>query len=90
MKLTDGLEGNIGERCTEVVVEEAFEDVERDVREAGVNVGVDSQDYSVSPDDAAGDNVSLMARKLCFLILLPPPAATRWHQSRELHTQRVG
>lgn len=63
MKLTDGLEGNIGEHCTEVVVEEAFEDVERDVREAGVNVGVDSQDDSVSPDDAARDNVSLMAKK---------------------------
>lgn len=63
MKLTDGLEGNIGEHCTEVVVEEAFEDVERDVREAGVNVGVDSQDDGVSPDDAARDNVALMAKK---------------------------
>lgn len=62
VKLTNGLEGHIGERRTEVVVEEAFEDVERDVREAGVNVGVDGEDYSVSADDAARDNVSLMAK----------------------------
>lgn len=62
-KLTDDLEGHVSERCTEVVVEEAFEDVQRDVGEAGVNVGVDGQDYSVSADDAAGDDVSLLSKK---------------------------
>lgn len=57
--VVDGLEGHVSEHCTEVVVEEAFEDVQRDVGEAGVNVGVDSQNYSVRTDNAARDDVSL-------------------------------
>lgn len=40
-----------------------FEDVERDVGEAGVNVGVDGQDRSVSTDHATRENVSLRHRK---------------------------
>lgn len=62
-ELTDGLEGHVSEHCTEVVVEEAFEDVQRDVGEAGVNVGVDSQNYSVRTDNAARDDVSLIPKK---------------------------
>lgn len=64
--LTDDLEGHVSEHCAEVVVEEAFEDVQRDVGEAGVNVGVDGQDYSISTDDAARDDVSLMSQKHMF------------------------
>lgn len=61
MKLTDGLEGHVGEHRTEVVVEEAFEDVQRNVREAGVDVGVHGQNYSVTADNAACDDVSLLS-----------------------------
>lgn len=63
MKLTDGLKRHVSERCTEVVVEEAFQDVQRDVGEACVNVDVDGQNYSISTDDSARDYVSLMSQK---------------------------
>lgn len=63
MKLTDGLKGYVSERCTEVVVEEAFQDVQRDVGEACVNVDVDGQNHSISTDDTARDYVSLMSQK---------------------------
>lgn len=59
VKLTDGLEGHVSERRAEVVVEEAFEDVQRDVGEACVNVDADGQNYSVCTDDTACDDVSL-------------------------------
>lgn len=64
MKLTDGLEGHVSEHRAEVVVEEAFEDVQRDVRQAGVDVGVHGQDYSVATDNAARDDVSLLSKGL--------------------------
>lgn len=57
--LTDALEGHVSEHGTEVVVEEAFEDVEGDVRQAGVDVGVNRQDHSVGTNNAARDDVSL-------------------------------
>lgn len=60
VKLTDDLEGHVGERCAVAVVEQAFEDVQRDVGEAGVNVGVDGQNYGVGTDHAARDDVSLL------------------------------
>lgn len=59
-ELTDGLERHVGERCTEVVVEEAFEDVQGDVRQTGVDVGVDGQNHSVRSDNAACGDVSLI------------------------------
>lgn len=62
-ELTDGLEGHVCEHCAEVVVEEAFEDVHCDVGQAGVNVGVDGEDDSVSSDDAARGDVSLILKK---------------------------
>lgn len=64
--LTNDLEGHVSEHCAEIVVEEAFEDVQCDVGEAGVNVGVDGQDYSISTDDAACDDVSLLSQKHMF------------------------
>lgn len=57
------MEGHISEHCAEVVVEEAFEDVHCDVGEAGVHVGIDGQNDSVSTDYATRDDVSLMAKK---------------------------
>lgn len=57
--VVNGLEGHVSEHCTVVVVEEAFEDVQRDEGQAGVNVGIDSQNYSISPNDATRDDVSL-------------------------------
>ncbi len=68
-ELTNGLEGHVGERCTEVVVEEAFEDVHCDVGQAGVNVGVDGQNHSVSSDHAARGDVSLMMNQTHTLLL---------------------
>lgn len=64
-ELTYGLERHVSEHSTEVVVEEAFEDVQGDVRQAGVNVGVDGQNDSVSADNAAGGDVALKHRKRC-------------------------
>lgn len=60
--LTDALEGHVREGAAEVGVQEALEDVERDVGEAGVHVGVDGQDHSVSPHHPAGEDVSLVRR----------------------------
>ena len=57
------MEGHVSERGAEVVVEEALEDVERDVGQAGVNVGVDGQDDGVRPDDAARHDVALATKK---------------------------
>ena len=59
MQLTDGLEGHVGEGCVEVVVEETLEDVERDVGQTGVDVGVDSQDHSVRTNNTTSNDVSL-------------------------------
>lgn len=61
--LTDGLEGHVGEGRAEVGVEEALEDVERDVGEAGVNVGVDGQDHGVRPHHATREDVPLGHRR---------------------------
>lgn len=58
-ELTDGLERSVREGGAEVVVEETLQDVERDVGEAGVDVGVDGQDHGIRPDHAAGDDVPL-------------------------------
>lgn len=62
-ELTDGLEGHVSERGVEVVVEEALEDVQRDVGQAGVNVGVDGQNDGVRADDAARHDVALVTKK---------------------------
>lgn len=62
-ELTYGLEWYVSKHGTEVVVEEAFEDVQGDVRQAGVNVGVDGQNDSVSTNNAAGGDVTLKHRK---------------------------
>lgn len=59
-ELTDGLEGHVSEGGAEVGVQEAFEDVERDVGEAGVDVGVGGQHHRVSADHAARQDVALM------------------------------
>lgn len=64
------MEGHVSEHRTEVVVEEALEDVQRDVGEAGVNVGVDGQNHSVGADHAARDDVSLMTNEKHMLLLL--------------------
>lgn len=60
VKLTDDLEGHVGESCAVAAVEQAFEDVQRDVGEAGVNVGVDGQNDGVGTDHAARDDVPLL------------------------------
>lgn len=54
------MEGHVSERRAEVVVQDAFEDVQSEVGEAGVNVGVEGQNHGVSTDDAARNDVSLM------------------------------
>lgn len=62
-ELTDGLERHVSERLAEVAVEEAFEDVEGDVGQAGVDVGIDGQNQSVGADEATRGDVSLMSNK---------------------------
>lgn len=57
------MEGNVSEHGAEVAVEETFEDVQCDVGETGVDVGVDSQDYSVGTNYTARDDVSLISKK---------------------------
>lgn len=57
--LTNGLKRHVSEHCAEGVVEQAFEDIQSDVREACVNVGVDSQNHSVSANDPTCGDVSL-------------------------------
>ena len=57
------MEGYVGEDGAEVVVEETFEDVQADVGQAGVDVGVDGQNYSVRPDHATCDDVTLATER---------------------------
>lgn len=57
--LTDGLEWYVSEGSTEVVVEEAFEDVEGDVGQAGVDVGADGQNHSIRSNYTTCSDVTL-------------------------------
>lgn len=61
--LTNSLEGHVSERWAEVAVEEAFEDVQGDVREACVDVGVDGQNDGVCTDNATCHDVPLKAKQ---------------------------
>lgn len=62
-ELTNGLERHVGEHGAEVVVEKALEDVHGDVRQAGVDVGVDGQNDSVRSDNSTCDDVTLKQNK---------------------------
>lgn len=58
-ELTYRLKRYVCEHSTEVFVEEAFENVQGDVGQAGVDVGVNGQNDSVSANNAAGGDVTL-------------------------------
>lgn len=56
---TDILQRYRDERSAEVVVEEAFEDVQRDVGQTGVGVGVDGQDHCIRANHSTCNYIAL-------------------------------
>lgn len=56
---TDILQRYRDKRSAEVVVEEAFEDVQRDVGQTGVGVGIDGQDHCIPANHTTCNYIAL-------------------------------